>query len=364
MSKQFDNNKYDGIQALRFFAAILVVVTHSTFYAKERLGADGSIWDIGAKGVDIFFVISGFVMVISSRYFVGSRNDWKIFINKRLVRIVPLYWIATTFKLTVLLLMSSVVLHAELDWWYIFKSYLFIPSENIDGEIKPFLGVGWTLIFELFFYLVFTTALFFRKNIYVFVGGVLLVFSAASFFRGENYSPYWFLMDSIILEFYMGMFIGYFTLKKKYLPTSFSLIAFFLSLAYILFTVDALQLPRFLENGVPAAILVWSIISLERYLQGRVPRMIMFFGSASYTLYLFHPLIIPVVPEILKRLSLGSFTISVICSIIVSMIASALIHRWIELPCTSVISNYKNRSVEKQKNESEKGFIKQILNKD
>jgi peptidoglycan/LPS O-acetylase OafA/YrhL len=162
----------------------------------------------------------------------------------------------------------------------------------------------------------------------------------------------------------MGMFIGYFTLKKKYLPTSFSLIAFFLSLAYILLTVDALQLPRFLENGVPAAILVWSIISLEMYLQGRIPRMIMFFGSASYALYLFHPLIVPVVPEILKRLSLGSFTISVICSIIVSMIASAAIHRWIELPCTSAIRNYKNRSIVKQKKEPGKGFIKQKFKKE
>jgi len=332
-----NNHRYDGIQALRFFAAFLVVVTHSTIYATQRLGVGGEPWGLGSKGVDIFFVISGLVMVISSRFLVGTFDGWKIFLKNRIVRIVPLYWGATTFKLVVLLMASSLVLHAELDWWYIIKSYFFIPSENVDGKILPLLGVGWTLVFEMFFYTVFTIALLLRKNIYIFVGVVLLAFSVASIFREENYSAWWFLMNSIILEFYMGMIVGYFALKNKHLPVSVALVTIAVSL-FILFTpLSALQLPRFIASGIPAVMLVWSFVSLEKYLQGRIPRFIMFYGAASYALYLFHPLIAPLAPEILKRLFIGNFTLSVLFSISIAMVASAVVYRWFEVPVTNYL---------------------------
>ena len=156
-----NNYKFDGIQALRFIAAIMVVCTHSFLYASERLGQGSFSWAVGAKGVDIFFVIIGFVMVISSRYLVSVDDGWKEFFKKRLIRVAPLYWAATSFKLIVLLLAANFVLHAKLDWWMILKSYFFIPSHNIDGEIKPFLGVGWTLVFEMFFlFSVFSVSIF------------------------------------------------------------------------------------------------------------------------------------------------------------------------------------------------------------
>ncbi|VAW50093.1 Exopolysaccharide production protein ExoZ [hydrothermal vent metagenome] len=325
-------HRYDGVQALRFFAAFLVLITHSTLYATERLGIGGEVWGTGAKGVDIFFVISGFVMVISSHHLIGTPNGWSTFLLKRCTRVVPLYWMATTLKLVILLLAASVVLHAKFDWWYILKSYFFIPSENIDGKIKPFLGVGWTLVFEMFFYLIFTLALFFKKNIFLFVGLILLAFSSATILRPTNYSPLWYLMDAIILEFYFGMLIGYLMLKNKRLPTMPSCIAIFLAISYMLLSNNSLHLPRFLENGIPATILVWSIVSLERHLQDRIPSTIMFFGAASYALYLFHPMIAPAAPEILKRLSIQNSIISVIFSITLAMIAAAIIHRFAEIP--------------------------------
>lgn len=336
--------RFDGIQALRFLAAIMVVITHSFFYASERLGAGELSWSAGAKGVDIFFVISGFVMVITSQKFVNFKGSWKDFLTARLIRIVPLYWTATTVKLVVLLLMSSVVLHANFDWWMIFKSYFFVPSRNIDGEIRPFLGVGWTLVFEMFFYLVFTTALLFRKNIYIFVGVFLFIFSLLSIYKEDNYSPWWYLMDPIILEFYFGMIIGYFTLNNKYIPHFFSAaILLPLALAYLFLSKNTLYLPRIVENGIPAAILVWSVISLEVYLQGKIPRPVMFFGAASYALYLFHPLIAPLAPEVLKRMDITNFSLSVSFSIIIAMTTSAVIFRYFEQPLTSFLRK-KNRT--------------------
>ncbi|MGB3768657.1 MAG: acyltransferase [Phormidesmis sp.] len=354
MNNSPTNHRYDGIQALRFFAALLVVVTHSTFYAAERLGVGKEIWHNGARGVDIFFIISGVVMVISSRRLIENEEGWKIFATKRLQRIVPLYWGATTFKVITVLLMSSLVLHAEMDWWTIFKSYLFIPSINLDGDITPFLGVGWTLVFEMFFYFVFAAALFFRKNIYVFAGAVLLVFSFASLLRGETFSPWWYLMDSIILEFYAGMVIGYFALKRKFWPSTFSILVGLLALAFLLLStdIDHAPLPRFIWSGIPAAIIVWSVMSLEKYLHGRIPRGVMFFGAASYALYLFHPLIAPFAPMILSKLSLRSFPLSVLFSLAISMVAAAFIHRWIELPFNNLIYSYQQRLSKKPQESS------------
>ena len=182
-----NNYRFDGVQALRFLAAMMVVFTHSVFYASERLGAGKFSWGTGAQGVDIFFVISGFVMVISSRHLVNHIDGWKIFFRKRLARIVPLYWTATTVKLVVLLLASGLVLHSKLDWWSIFKSYFFIPTHTSNG-VRVLLGVGSTLVFEMFFYFVFATALYLKKNIYMFAGVVLLFFSLLSIFRGKDSS--------------------------------------------------------------------------------------------------------------------------------------------------------------------------------
>ncbi|WP_425358229.1 acyltransferase family protein [Brevundimonas subvibrioides] len=89
----------------------MVVVTHSTFYASERLTPGSYVWGRGTMGVDIFFVISGFVMYASSIHLERASGGWREFATKRLIRIVPLYWLVTSMKLAILLVIPSVVLH-------------------------------------------------------------------------------------------------------------------------------------------------------------------------------------------------------------------------------------------------------------
>ncbi len=122
--------RYDGIQALRFVAALLVVFTHSTFYVGERLIPGFPVWSNGAAGVDIFFVISGFVMVISSQELLARADGWRIFMMRRIARIVPLYWIATSLKLVAVISVPSLAINAGLDPWQCVKSFLFLPSFN------------------------------------------------------------------------------------------------------------------------------------------------------------------------------------------------------------------------------------------
>ena len=157
-------NRFDGIQVLRLIAALLVVITHITFYNHERLDQNVNIWSFGAIGVDIFFVISGFIMVATSGIYDGKPVYWKDFVKKRILRIVPMYWIATSIKVLALLSVPAMVLHAELDISRIVMSYFFLPQFNPAGRFEPLLGVGWTLIYEMFFYAFFALALFLNRN--------------------------------------------------------------------------------------------------------------------------------------------------------------------------------------------------------
>ena len=83
---------YQNIQALRFFAAFLVLVMHAALYASERLDPSYTsfIWDAGSTGVDIFFIISGFVITISSRRLLHADDGWRTFALRRILRVVPL----------------------------------------------------------------------------------------------------------------------------------------------------------------------------------------------------------------------------------------------------------------------------------
>jgi exopolysaccharide production protein ExoZ len=109
---------YRGLQAMRGMASMLVLVMHSALYYAIRLSPERFPWDWqrGARGVDLFFVLSGFMMVYSSEKLFGNANGWKLFAERRVIRIVPMYWIATTIKLVALLAAAGMLIHSQFDW--------------------------------------------------------------------------------------------------------------------------------------------------------------------------------------------------------------------------------------------------------
>jgi peptidoglycan/LPS O-acetylase OafA/YrhL len=117
------------IQALRALAAVLIVLIHSLQMWGERvdLSAPGVGWQNGATGVDIFFVISGFVMVISSSHLRHVGRAWLMFLKNRVLRIVPLYWLLTTLKLIAVVFGGALALRSGLDLKFVAGSYLFLP---------------------------------------------------------------------------------------------------------------------------------------------------------------------------------------------------------------------------------------------
>jgi peptidoglycan/LPS O-acetylase OafA/YrhL len=326
--------RYETIQALRFVAALLVVITHSTLYAHERLVPDFPIWRGGGHGVDIFFVISGFVMIVSTQRFIGQRDDWYFFIKNRIIRVVPLYWLATSIKLVSFFLFPALVLHSRFDFFHIFSSYFFIPTKNIDGHIKPLLGVGWTLMFEMFFYVTFTVALFLRTNVTIFVGVVMIVCTVGYFFRPEGYPAVAVYLSPVMLEFWIGMLMAVYSHRLNAPIWVWVGIAALGAVALLFF--DEGERSNLL--AIPAAVaIVLGAIKLEGSVGRFIPYVVLFGGTISYSLYLFHPIFAPIAPVILKKLGIGMPTLSILLSVGISVALATIVYWVFERPVTNML---------------------------
>lgn len=124
-------------------------------------------------GVQLFFVISGFVMVYATEPLFGTRRGPFVFLERRIVRIVPLYWVVTTFYLALTLVF------AKFDKGYpasfVVASYLFIPLARPDGTIEPLVGQGWSLNYEMLFYAVFALTVIHSRRVSAIVVTVTLL---------------------------------------------------------------------------------------------------------------------------------------------------------------------------------------------
>ena len=208
-------SKLPHIQLLRAFAALCVVAFHAQNDASvvaARLGkaftrSEAFPW---LAGVDIFFVISGFIMVYASARLFGSAQGPRIFLAHRIARIVPLYWATTMLYLAVVLLAPALLNSEYLAPGFVTSSFLFIPAARPDGLVQPLYSLGWTLNYEMFFYALFAIAVAFprQRAVAALIGALILIVGL-----GQTLAPlpqplaFW--SDPIILEFAFGMALGW-----------------------------------------------------------------------------------------------------------------------------------------------------------
>ncbi|PXA90408.1 acyltransferase [Nostoc sp. 3335mG] len=331
---------YASIQYLRGFAALCVVVHHLGVQL-GRLGGTAMLPEFFASGVDIFFVISGFIMWVTT-----SRADVTplAFYRRRLGRIVPLYWFFTTLMVLIALAVPGVLQSARLDFWHVVSSYLFLPSVSpADGTASPLLVPGWTLNYEMFFYAIFGLSLFLPSRARLFaVGGILLGLVVTGVFVQPTQPAMQFWTSSILLEFLFGLAIGA-TVSNPRLRLAGApvLAAGLVLIALGLFTLivpDAWSwgLPRALFFGVPAAMLVLGTVLLDR--AGAVetwplPRLI---GDASYSIYLSHGLTLSALGQVWRRLPLDGNPLSLavfsVVGLVLSVVAGLAVYFAMERP--------------------------------
>lgn len=335
--------RYQGLQVLRVLCALAVLVVHNLFYSSERLTHQKGYWAPHFGEVDIFFVLSGFVLISSSEYLFRVPGGWRIFAERRFARVVPMYWLATTLKVVALLAASRYVLHATLVPSKIALSYLFLPSVNKDHSIEPLLGVAWTLLFEIFFYVLFMVALYFRLNVYKFFGTVAVLLWIGSMFRRPDWPTFCFYLNPLVLECFAGMLIARACQGGKVLSKGLAICSVLVGIAVIQAFPAVSPVPQIVRLGLPAALIVYAVASLEEHLT-HIPKFLLFLGQASYSVYLFHPLVAPVVPELFARHHAMHLVGSTAGGVALALVAGSLVHWLLEKPTNDRIQMYlKNR---------------------
>jgi len=306
--------RIDEIQILRALAALAIVIHHGLHEARPsamELGAGPAAPALSpfAAGVDLFFVISGFVMVHAARDLFGRWEAPLRFLRRRSLRIVPLYWAATMLVLAGAILVPGAVSGPPPELGTTLASFAFIPAPRADGNVEPLYSLGWTLNYEMFFYAVFALFLPLRRKAALAATGLALVGLAAWGSLAAPASPtlaFW--SAPIILLFVAGMGIAVLRQGGAALPAWLRggmAIAACLFLAF-----DPLglmrELPgggqgggmaRLLAWGAPATLLV-AAACLGKEGAPRRPRLdalrmrLAQLGDASYALYLVHPFVL------------------------------------------------------------------------
>jgi glycosyltransferase involved in cell wall biosynthesis/peptidoglycan/LPS O-acetylase OafA/YrhL len=277
------------------------------------------IWRGAAAGVDVFFVISGFVMMLSASRLPGVPHAGRVFLWARLRRIVPLYWLCSLFKIAALVWSGGA---ARLDLVYCLGSLLFLPVHDTTGLFKPVLPVGWTLSFEMLFYGVFAAVLASGRSPALYVPPVLLILTLL---------PLGALCNPILLEFTYGIALavlwqrGWLAAAKAGPPLLMA------GGAGIVLLPALLPGLRFLAWGVPAACMVAGMLCLERVWRAILPRFLVSLGDASYAIYLTHGFVLAALAVALRGTwTAGSAVATAICAVPASAAVGWMVHEAIE----------------------------------
>nr|WP_225612089.1 acyltransferase [Paracoccus sp. PAR01] len=305
-----------NIQILRFAAATLVVLFHVAWTAQNEGRSTSFLahfikW--GESGVDIFFVISGFVMVLSQ---ARTRRSLGQFLLERAIRIVPMYWILTLLLTGLLLALPQLFSNSSFSASKTLTSLFFVNW--LSGEGFPVVYVGWTLEYEWLFYIFFAFSFSLLPLELTWIP-VLASFSLLS-------ASGW--IEWVSVEFVYGMGIGLFYLRgwKLPFPSLFIIIGMAMLIGAALFQVA--ELPRPVAYGVPAVLIVAGLVYLPQ-LRGRA---VMFLGAASYSIYLIQVFTIPVAFRVIQKfVALPSDVVALLAAAI-TLLAGGLACSLVEKP--------------------------------
>ena len=261
----------NSIQVLRAIAAVSVMLFHA------------SIFNVGYCCVDIFFVISGFIMGT-----IGVNERPVAFVTNRLIRVVPLYWVVT-IAICVLSFIPGAFKTFTFDSEQLVRSLLFIPYIDPTGKIWPLVIPGWSLNYEVFFYGIFAVGLLFRRTIFFAISVICVLAIIGSLVPSNNPFVHTYT-NALLLEFAAGLLLAHFH-RIKGLWLGLGALAAGIALfvhAGLSGLGDIEAFSRVAILGVPAVLVVLGALSLER--AGYWPRLrfLEAIGDASYSLYLLH----------------------------------------------------------------------------
>jgi exopolysaccharide production protein ExoZ len=316
-----------GVQYLRAVAAIMVVAHHARHYFPQ---SDG--WtNFGSRGVDVFFVISGLIMAYATRGLApGSigRSAITDFLAKRFIRVVPLYWIALLWTSKRVLLDPTIGPTVALDLF-------FIPHFHVvyTMGVYPYLVPGWTINYEVTFYLLFAGAMLFGSLRYVVLASLLIAMASLASVNWTAAAGL-FYTSSVLLEFLLGLLVYFALMRWRTQWPNLLLAAVFVASAAML-TIETDDRFRGFTHGPFAALMVWCSAQINT--SRLASKTLLLLGDASYSIYLFHLAAFWIPDRILKALGFTqpdawSVVVVVGAHVVTAVVAGVCIHRWIEKP--------------------------------
>ena len=348
--------KFELLQIFRGIAAMLVVIYHLSRSIQKYFQTSlfGDVFSFGLVGVDFFFVLSGFIITYVHFSDLEKGTNLIPFLKKRFIRIYPIYWIIASIKLLLLYfnhfkssnLDYTINLHSLESFLYLAGCYLLIPM-----PYDFFLGVAWSLVYEVLFYVVFFLFMWvgFKKARYfmfIWAATILVKIFLSPFYHFPDLT----ILNKRVLEFLTGFVVAYLFLKSYSIPKYvWMLIATATATTiYLMFSTWAWKpygiLPLALINGL----LVYKIVETDMHKQKTYPKIFSLIGEASYSIYLSHIIFLALLLRIFKTLmqktNLTNFFViqGVGVSIfILSVTGGVFIYKWIEFP----LIKYLNRKM-------------------
>ena len=307
------HKKLNLLQVYRGIAAVLVVMIHLTKMSAERLNQVTffNLFLVGWSGVDYFFVLSGFIMVYVHRSAIGKKDQLKSFIVKRAVRIYPIYWIITLTVWCLFLVIPSFANNQDLSLGNLIVSLLLIPQKD-----QPILEVGWTLIYEINFYLLFSLAIWLKPKHSVPLLSAWLLVTILHYRKIVKFPQDFFLLETVFgemnLELVLGCLAAYIVIKYNNNIGKYRWILFGIAnLGYVImlgmFAWGKIGFGRIPTFGGLAALLIIAATSIDLKDSPKIPYLLIFLGEASYSIFLTHVPVISAITKILQKANLGKY---------------------------------------------------------
>ncbi len=347
-----------NLQVLRAVAAYMVFLLHFSIYLRPVAPGAASI-GLGAAGVDIFFVISGFIMVATT---MGRRTGPVDFLLKRIARLVPVYWFVTLVIVALVMVGFRPIGVLEIQPNYVVRSLLFLPFSR-GGFVEPIDSVGWTLNYEMFFYVIFAALLVVRSQAWRIAGLVLVLLGLGLSSLGEPAGFYaQFYTRPIVVEFAFGGVLGYAYMRTRDrpMPASGRFLGYGLIAAGALLLVasevvaqrlavqiELMPFPRLITWGTSGLLIVAGALVTERC--GAVCRspVLIQQGNASYSIYLVHNLVLHAAFKVAGAIGLGG-------------VAGAAVIFVLAFGTTSILGVWLYRLVESPMNAGLRGVFRAI----
>ena len=304
--------KLHSVQALRGVAVLLVVWAHiSAPYGFEAhyIGGPrltGWMHFPSVIGVDLFFVVSGVIITITSWHWIGQPRAGRRFVYRRATRIYPVYAIVTTLILIVFLVRPDLVDSHAVHRPEILPSLLILPQPG-----DPLVAVGWTLVYELYFYAVFAVAacLGRRSLPWILVGWAMVTICLHVLVAPTNQPYLRVASDLINLEFVFGAFVGLCVVRRVLVKPRLVLAgstAVLVALLGYLIVTDPPNFPsawfQVAAVGGSIALAVYAVVGFELARAPGVPRLLVRIGDGSYSIYLWHVPLLAVIGLLIERI--------------------------------------------------------------